>query len=191
MKTFLLTMILFLTTQIAQAWVQFEVQPLSLTPRAEVMGVHTGDYGQDAIVLTGYAAQKVAQEGQFRVNTQREMIVVTGSEVTDLIGSTLGGAYNIGRLAIITSAAFASAGLQIAFSAIYAGARFTILAITVAATIGKTVVFAALEGLAYTVYWVTNAGLRIAMIPFSIVGTFFGYACEIPNYFGRRRLACE
>lgn len=191
MKAFLLTMALFLTTQVSQALVQFEIQPLSLKPSAEVMGVHTGVRGQDAIILTGYAARKVAQDGHFGYDQDREMIVVTGCEVSDLISATLGGVYNIGKLAVITSAAFASAGLKLAFGAIYMGAKFALITVGAAATIGKTVVLATLKGLAYSAYWLADNGLHFIKVPFAAVGTFFGFLCEIPDYFGYDMLACN
>lgn len=191
MKTLITILGLVFATQISQAFVNFEVQPLTLKSNSEVIGVHTGQYGQDAIILRGYAANKVAQQAGYTIDTRREMIVVTGSEVSNLVYQAVGGLYNTGKLVLLTSAAFASAGLQLAFNTIYIGARFAFITITTAATIGKTIVYTTLRGLAYTVYMVTSTGLRVATAPFYVVARIFRFACNIPNYFGFGRLACR
>jgi hypothetical protein len=190
MKTWFTILMIVLTSHFANAMVQMEIQPLTLKPTSEVIGIHTGAYGQDAVVLTGYAAQKLAQESEQSFNVENEMIVMTGDEVTELVSHTAGSAYNMGVLTVISSAAFASAGLQIAYGAIYTGAKYTFLAINTTATVGKFIVHSAIVGLAHTVNLITSTGVYLTVVPISILKVIYGFVCAIPNYFGHYLNSC-
>jgi hypothetical protein len=191
MKTLLMSILLFFVTQVSHAYVQFEVQPLSLKAQSQVMGVHTGEQGQDAIIYTGQAAQKVAKAAGCRFNPAQEMIVATGSEVTSLVVGALGVAYNTGTLALITSAVFAKAGLRLALNTIRTAAGFTFLTVSTAASLGKTIVHYAIEGAAYSAYVASNIGLQLVKAPLYILGVTLKFACLIPDYFGIGFIDCE
>lgn len=81
-----------------------DIRPLALKAQAEVLGVQVGVDGTKAIVLTGQAAKKVAQAAGYTLNTSKELIVLTGKEVNQLVQVTLRTAGAAGKNALIFSA---------------------------------------------------------------------------------------
>lgn len=194
MKALLLSFTLSLMAHIAYGLVEFEVQPLSLRTTREVLGVHMGWQGQDAIVLTGHAAERVASKAGYVLNRTSEMLVVTGSEVSQLIAGSLGGAYGLGKFVLIKSTQFASSALQLAFTTFYSGVRFVFLTIGVGVSLGKNIVAGVINTLhkvGTVVYVLSNSGWQLLKIPLSLVGTTLDFVCQIPHYFGINLYSCN
>lgn len=186
MKTFLVSLFLCLVAQVSQARMQFEVQPLSIQSRQQVIGVQTDQrsHNQRAIVFTGQAAQQVAQSAGQYVDPSCEMVVATGPEVDDLVGSAVGAAYGLGKLVLVTSAAFAAAGIKLALTAIAVGVGLAWVGIAAGVTLAKTAIYIALIGLKAPFYILAGAGrfFKTRASRRGVYGTY-RHACRVPNYF--------
>jgi len=157
MKTVFLTIFLFLIGTISHAFVQFEVQPLSVRTQQEVMGVQTS-YGQKGVIMTGQRAQQVARVAGYQsFNPKQEMIVMSGSEVSNLVTSSTSAGVAMGSLIIITTAAFTKEALQIAFGALYTAGSFALIGITAGITVAKTLVSLVLGGLGDSYYVIDDS----------------------------------
>lgn len=191
MKTLFVGLILFFMTQISHALVQFEVQPLSLKARAQVVGVQVSVDAGRAIVFTGEAAKQVAMAAGVAIDTTKQMIVMTGTEAAELVGTAIGAAYVGGKLVLITTAAFGQAALELALGVITTGAKYTWLAVTTGFTVGKAVIYYTLQGLKVPFYVITETGLFLTRVSAGIVVGTVEFLCLIPNYFGLGLLMCE
>ncbi|MEY4616028.1 MAG: hypothetical protein RJB66_988 [Pseudomonadota bacterium] len=191
MRTFFLSTLLILVAPLSHALTQFDIQPLSIKTKYQVMGVQAGPQAQKAIIYTGDQAEQVAQKAGFTINKHRQMLVMTGPEVDSLVGSSIGATYSVGKLVLITSANFVSAAINMTYNILAVGAGVVWLGVSTAATIGKTVVYFTLKGLQGSFYLITGTGVFLVKASQRIVVGTLKFICEIPNYFGLGFFACH
>lgn len=183
MKTLFLSMLFCFVTQVTQAFVEFEIRPRSLNAKTDVVGVQTGHHYQRAIFFTGQTAKRLASIYRYPYNPDTEMIVMTGSDVADLVGASIATAAVGGGLILITTTVFTEAALRLAFNTVYYSGQFAWIVADIGITAGKTVIYYTLKELRYSVYIIADTGYAIALAPFEILGVAYNYVSSIPDFF--------
>jgi hypothetical protein len=184
MKIFSYLCTMFLFAQIAQAAVEFEVQPLTIRTQEQVIGVDLGQNKAKAIIFTGEAAQQIAQSAGKRFYPNRQMIIMTGDEVDSFISPLAAVTYGTGKMAFLTGAGFAGLGLALGTGAILAGTGVAWVGTVIGFTIAKQVMYYTILGSLGTAYVGTAAGFELMKVPFYVLGGTLEFLCSIPGFFG-------
>lgn len=190
MKNLLLALTILVMAPLANA-LELEVQPLSLKAHASVFGLKVGVDGKKAIIFTGKAAQRVAAEAGYALNASREMIVMTGEKVDDLVEASVKTGIAAGKTVVITSEEFSKKAINVAYAGIYTGKDYVFLAINKAQTIGKELVLLGLHHLKTAFYLIDDIGVTLVKTPRRVIDTSLKLICEIPAYFGLGLIDCQ
>lgn len=195
MKTLLLSVLLFFVSQVSQAYLEFEVQPLSVQSKSkvQVLGVQVTQESQEqrGVIFTGDAAQQVAQSYHYSdFDSSQQMIVMTGQECDSLVGDSIYGIHRTTDLILITSSMFARSALSLAFDVINAGTRFLWLDVSTRHTRGKSLVKGVLYAPNQETYVVDDRGFSLVSTPVYIISRTFEFICDIPGYLGLWFLEC-
>ncbi len=167
----------------AQASLKVQVVPLSVTTKAQILGVHRSSGGINAIVFTGQAAEDIAHAAGEVIDTTTQMVIVTGTEVAKLLAKVLANASNLTDTVFVTAQKFAQAAYDLVTGALHHGSA-TMTFTNKPSGVASGVIDVITEAGHHAVAVITNAGTTLVKFGKSVV-TFVGNAaCSFFGIFG-------
>ncbi|NCN27804.1 hypothetical protein GW915_09540 [bacterium] len=119
---------------------EIAVAPMQLKGHVEVAGVQAAVDGEAAIVLAGDTAVAVAKRAGVTLNATKEVLVITGEEVSELVAAAAKKAGTVGQNTLIATAELSQDALALTQDAVNAGVSIVV--------VGKDIVTAGtVEGL--------------------------------------------
>lgn len=160
-----------------------EVVPMQMRARAEVMGVHAEVNGVNAIIFAGRTALDLANAAGKTIDVGTQVIMATGREVNDLVLASLNGVNYVGRTALVTTANFTNAALDLAFGAVDMGLDLLtppVRLLSSAARMTLNGLHAATRG---AVVLVAETGVRVFRTGVQILGNIISLPLHLLNIF--------
>ncbi len=145
---------------------EIEVQPLSLKAKAEILGIQGSVNGQKAIIFTGNTALSLAKSAGQTIDITRQMLVMTGKEVEDLVEFSLKETAAVGKNTLIVSGQFTREALRIAYRGVYTVIQLAWIPAHTGYTLAKSVTKTAVKLALTPVYLLTDIGLAFGRLLF-------------------------
>ena len=99
-----------------------QVAPKTLKGSVEVLGFQVEASGEQAIILAGNTAARVAQAGGVAFKKSSEMLIVTGDAASTLVANSLNGVAHGTEYAYVSTKAFAQSAYDLSINAVQTGA---------------------------------------------------------------------
>ena len=168
---------------VAQASMKIQVVPLSVSTKAQILGVHNKSGVVDAIVFTGQAAEDIAHAAGETINADTQMVIVTGTDVAKLLAKIIGNAANLTDTVFVTAQKFAQVAYDLVTAALHHGSAkmtFTSHPTGIAGSVIDIITAAGTQAVAV----ITNAGTTLAHLGTSVVTAVGNAACAFFGLFG-------